>query len=67
MISVDKHLYMTKKLLLRAVPLDVYRIILQEQAEQKVNCNCQFSIEKTIYKLIRKAKEDKTNQYGKKI
>jgi hypothetical protein len=40
---------------LKAIPEDVYRIILEKQLEHKLHCNCQFSIEQTIYKLIRLA------------
>ncbi len=40
---------------LKAIPADVYTIILEQQAKSKIDCKCQFSIEQTIYKLIRKA------------
>ncbi len=40
---------------LKAIPADVYTILLEQQAKTKIECRCQFSIEQTIYKLIRKA------------
>lgn len=41
----------------KSVPVDVYRILLIKQAEIKIACNCQYSIEQTIYKMIRAAKD----------
>jgi len=47
--------YKPKQLRLREMPKDVYDIILDAQTEHKKKCNCQFSQEQTIYKIIRKA------------
>lgn len=47
--------YQPIQMRLREMPEDVRAIVLKVQAEQKVKCNCQFSQEQTIYKLIRKA------------
>ncbi len=40
---------------LKAIPPDVYDILLDEQKEKKKQCHCQYSIEQTIYMLIRRA------------
>lgn len=48
-----------KKMILRNIPKDVYKIILVEQGKKKVDCECQFSIEQTIYMLIRWAAKEK--------
>lgn len=49
-----------KQLRLDAVPKDVYKILITEQGKKKVDCECQFSLEQTIYMLIRRAvKEEK--------
>lgn len=53
--SVEK----AKKMILRNIPKDVYKIILTEQGKKKVDCECQFSIEQTIYMLIRRAVKEK--------
>ena len=54
--------YKAKQLRLREMPEDVYSILLKEQAEQKQKCKCQFSLEQTIYKLIRKATRHEDNR-----
>lgn len=47
----------------KRLPADVRKIIYDMQAEVKKECQCQFSQEQTIYKLIRMAvKSDDTNQ-----
>ena len=35
------------------LPADVYNIVLAAQAKQKIKCNCQYSIQSTIIKIIR--------------
>ena len=37
------------------MPKDIHDILLDAQAEIKKKCDCQFSIEQTIYSLIRKS------------
>lgn len=54
MIDTKKEEYKPKNSRLRAIPKDVYDTIIDEQAKQKKKCNCQFSIEQTIYLIIRK-------------
>lgn len=45
---------MTKSLILRKIPEDVYRILLIEQHNEKINKHRgQFGIEQTIYKIVR--------------
>lgn len=39
---------------LKAVPEDVRKTVLDEQARLKKECNCQKSIQSTIYSIIRK-------------
>lgn len=69
MISNDYHIMSqpkpegTKSLLLRQMPLDLHGYLLTKQAELKIKCNCQMSIEGTMYSLIRKFK--KLEQEGK--
>lgn len=51
--------YTPKAIRLKAVPEDVYKIILREQARLKEKCSCQKSQETTVYSIIRKiGKED---------
>jgi len=42
-----------KQMRLRNMPQDVRDIIIREQAKLKEKCNCQKSLETTIYSLIR--------------
>lgn len=57
--------YKPKNCRLRGIPKDVYDIIIDAQAEKKKNCNCQYSIEQTIYLLIRKVtKNGSTHNTG---
>ncbi len=56
--------YKPKQLRLREMPKDIYDIILDVQTEQKKKCNCQFSQEQTIYKIIRKAAKQEPNEQG---
>jgi hypothetical protein len=51
------NLYKPKNARLRAIPKEVYDIIIDAQAEQKKKCNCQYSIEQTIYLLIKRVKK----------
>ena len=44
----------TKEIKLKRTPPDVYKILLKEQARKKISCGCQFSLEQTVYMLIRK-------------
>lgn len=46
--------YKPKQLRLREMPKDVYDLILEAQLVQKKKCNCMFSLEQTIYSIIRK-------------
>lgn len=46
--------YKPKNLQLRGIPKDVYDILIDKQALQKKKCSCQFSLEQTVYQLIRK-------------
>lgn len=39
---------------LLVVSPNLKRLILEEQVEMKLKCNCQFSLEQTIYAIIRK-------------
>jgi len=43
----------TKSLKLRQIPPDVYQLLLKIQGEKKVQCNCQYSLEQTVYMIIR--------------
>jgi hypothetical protein len=47
--------YKPKHLQLRGMPKDVRDIILEFQKEKKQTCNCQFSMEQTVYMIVRKA------------
>lgn len=47
----------TKTLKLRKIPPDVYNILLKIQGDKKVKCNCQYSLEQTVYMIIRKTSE----------
>jgi hypothetical protein len=47
--------YKPKSYRLREMPKDVYDLIIDEQAKKKKSCNCQFSIESTIYMMLRRA------------
>lgn len=38
---------------LRMVPEDVRKEILEMQVYMKMKCSCNFSLEKTVYKIIR--------------
>lgn len=40
------------------MPKNIYTILLKKQGEMKAACGCQFSLEKTIYKIV-KYVEDK--------
>ncbi len=52
-MATKKEVYSPKQFRLREMPEDVYHILLTTQAEKKKSCNCQFSLEQTIYKIIR--------------
>jgi hypothetical protein len=39
----------------KRMPADVIRILIAKQGEMKLLCKCQFSLEQTLYKLIRAA------------
>lgn len=54
--------YKPKQYRLREMPKDVHDIILDVQNKVKKDCDCQFSQEQTIYKLIRKAAKQETNE-----
>ena len=43
-----------KALLLKAVPDDVRKTLLIEQADHQIKCGCTFSKEKTMYLIARK-------------
>lgn len=47
----------TKSLLLRQMPKDIHDYLLGQQMELKKSCNCQKSIETTIYSIIRRFKK----------
>lgn len=51
--------YTPKAIRLKAVPEDVYKIILREQAKLKEKCNCQKSQETTVYSIIRRMADEK--------
>lgn len=51
---MDTTNYKPKQMRLREVPKDVYDLLLEAQLNQKKKCNCQFSLEQTIYMLVRK-------------
>lgn len=57
MNTTTNEAYKPKQYRLREMPKDVHQILLSEQATQKSKCNCQFSLEQTMYMLIRKAKK----------
>lgn len=48
------------RILTKRLPADVRKIIFDTQAEVKKECQCQFSQEQTIYKLIRLAAKSET-------
>jgi hypothetical protein len=50
--------YKPRQMRLREMPEDVRKILLQKQAEHKIKCNCHYSLEQTIYKLIRAAAKE---------
>jgi hypothetical protein len=43
----------TKTFKLKKIPPDVYNILLKVQGDKKVKCNCQYSLEQTVYMIIR--------------
>ncbi len=45
------------KLNKKHIPEEIFKILLRKQSEIKNECLCQFSLEKTVYKLIRLAKD----------
>jgi hypothetical protein len=54
--------YKPKQMRLREMPKDVRDILLDVQTTKKKKCNCHFSLEQTIYMIIRKAnKQDDNN------
>jgi hypothetical protein len=42
---------------LKSIPVDVLDYVKQEQKHIRENCNCQYSLETTIYTIIRKYKK----------
>ncbi len=53
-----------KALLLKAVPDDVRKTLLIEQAEHQIKCGCTFSKEKTMYLIARKWAKIKNFQHN---
>lgn len=53
---------MAKQIQLRNVPEDIRVILIREQAELKEKCNCQKSLETTIYSIIRQLKKTNNNE-----
>lgn len=51
-------------LLLKELPADVRKILLMEQAEHQVKCNCRFSKEKTMYLIARRWAKIKNFQHN---
>lgn len=45
-----------KSILLKEVPKDVYDILIDEQAKFRKQQNKVFSLERTVYKIIRETK-----------
>lgn len=35
------------------IPPEIYKLLIKKQSEIKSECGCQFSLEATVYKLIR--------------
>jgi hypothetical protein len=56
-MDITKENYKPKHLQLRGIPKDIYDIVIDAQAEQKKKCNCQYSLEQTIYLLLRRGKK----------
>ena len=50
---MSDEIYKSKQMRLREMPKDVYEILIDAQSAQKKKCNCQYSLEQTIYKLVR--------------
>lgn len=48
-----------KSILLKEVPKDIYDILVDEQAKFRKEQNKMFSLERTVYKIIREIKRDK--------
>lgn len=46
--------YKPKELRLSKIPEDVYKALLKIQADAKLKCRCQKSLETVIFNLIRK-------------
>jgi len=53
-----------KALLLKAIPEDVRKTILMEQADYQIKCNCTFSKEKTFYLIVRRWAKIKNFQHN---
>ena len=51
---MDTTNYKPKQMRLREMPADVYDLLIDAQAEHKKKYKVQFSLEQTIYKLLRK-------------
>lgn len=48
-----------KSILLKEVPKDVYDILVDEQAKVRKEKNKVFSLESTVYKIVREVKNEK--------
>lgn len=46
-----------KTLPLKKVPKDVYDILLDKQLMFKKNCNCSYSLQRTVFAIIRQSKD----------
>ncbi len=53
-----------KPMILRHVPDDVRKILLKNQGVFKAQCNCQFSLPSTIFKIVRSWEVTKDYRVG---
>jgi len=61
-MNTENTAYKPKNLRLKAIPEDVYDMLLDEQSQQKkAHKTSQFNLEKVIYILIRKSKNGKVS------
>jgi Tfp pilus assembly ATPase PilU len=44
---------------LKQIPKDVWDIMIDQQADFKKTCDCNYSLERTVFKIIRASKDFK--------
>lgn len=51
--------YKPKSILLKDIPEDIYKEILRVQGDEKTKRSVQFSLDKTVFKIIKSTIKDK--------